>query len=61
MSVFSDLIPPVEEAEFDRAFLAMSKLRDRLALRNQNIPACRVDQAIEQLQRACDVLKEQKQ
>ena len=55
--LYADLLPEVEEAEFDKAFLAMSKLRDRLVWRDQNIVACRVDEAIELLQRACDELK----
>lgn len=38
---------PTTEQLADDALLAMSKLRDRLVYENSNIPACRIDEAIE--------------
>lgn len=46
-------INEIEEAVADDAFLAMSKLRDLLVRRDDNIGACRVDEAIEALTAAC--------
>lgn len=43
----------IEEAHADDAFLAMSKLRDQFVRRDANHEACRVDEAIETLMRAC--------
>ncbi|MBO9602577.1 MAG: hypothetical protein J7496_08725 [Novosphingobium sp.] len=42
-----------EEALADAAFLALWKLRDKLARRDFNTAACRADEAIETLQAAC--------
>lgn len=39
-------MPTVEQMAED-VLLAMSKLRDRLVHENKNIPACRVDEAME--------------
>ena len=51
---FADKLPePNWEAMADRAFLEMSKLRERLVIRDRNSAACRVDEAIEALQAAC--------
>jgi hypothetical protein len=46
---FAHLLPRAEIIEqlADDALLAMSKLRDALALQNANTPACRVDEAME--------------
>jgi hypothetical protein len=46
-------INEIEEAVADDAFLSMSKLRDLLVRRNDNLGACRVDEAIEALTAAC--------
>lgn len=42
-----------EERLADDALLAMHKLRDTLVLSNRNIPACKVDEAMEALTAAC--------
>jgi len=42
-----------EEVEADAAFLHMSKLRDLLVRRDQNLAACLVDDAIHALETAC--------
>lgn len=39
----------IEEAHADDAFLAMSKLRDEFVRSDNNLAACRVDEAIERL------------
>jgi hypothetical protein len=46
-------ITEAEEAHADAALLALSKLRDQLVRRNANFEACRVDEAIEALTKAC--------
>lgn len=51
IGAFADRIParpsPTTEQLADDALLLLSKLRDRLVVENANIPACRVDEAIE--------------
>lgn len=51
--LYAKLIPDNTEELADEAFLAMAKLRDRLALTNRNIAACGVDRAMEALEVAC--------
>lgn len=44
------------EAQADAAFLHLHKLRDELAINNENIAACRVDEAMECLTTATRML-----
>lgn len=56
IGAFASLIParpqPTTEDMANEALLMLSKLRDRLVHEHANIPACRVDEAIEITQAA---------
>jgi hypothetical protein len=52
----TERLPALSEQDADTAFLHMSKLRDRLVHADENLAACRVDEAIERLQEACRLL-----
>lgn len=54
---FADRLPPASERDADAAFLHLSKLRERLVWADENLAACRVDEAIERLEEACRVLR----
>ena len=57
MSAFAYRLPPMSEADADAAFLALSKLRDRLVWADENIAACHVDRAIECVENAIRELR----
>lgn len=46
-------IGSAEERMADDALFAMQQLRENLVLANMNLPACKVDDAMEALQAAC--------
>ena len=54
---FAYRIPALTEADADRAFLALSKLRDRLVWADENIAACHVERAIECVENAIRELR----